>query len=254
RCRDADARRTSRLAIRVDRVAARDPAARAAAGGGAAESGLARRPAVARGARGTARARPAPDFEQHRARARRGCRRYAGRRSLCADESAAHAVGSAEPRALSRRAVRALLSQRLSREPSLVPRRRHGRARRRSRARPRTRAAAARFGRRSARRADRCKRCVTGRPSRLLGGGGGMNAGGKGHATNARGVGPATSVDVLIPTYRRPTALAVTMTSLCAQTHVPFRVIVADQTEGGAAIRTAEAAAVARVLASRGCE
>lgn len=60
------------------------------------------------------------------------------------------------------------------------------------------------------------------------------------------------SVDVLIPTYRRPTALAVTMTSLCAQTLQPSRVIVADQTDGGAAIRTPEVKAVARVLESHG--
>lgn len=62
------------------------------------------------------------------------------------------------------------------------------------------------------------------------------------------------TVDVLIPTYRRPAALAVTLTSLCAQEHRPFRVIVSDQTERGAAIRTGEVLAAARVLESHGCE
>lgn len=61
-------------------------------------------------------------------------------------------------------------------------------------------------------------------------------------------------VDVLIPTYRRPTALAVTMASLCGQTLRPFRIIVSDQTDGGASVRTAEVGAVARVLESHGCE
>lgn len=61
-------------------------------------------------------------------------------------------------------------------------------------------------------------------------------------------------VDVLIPTYGRPTALAVTMTSLCAQTLKPFRVIVSDQTDGGASIRSAEVGAIARVLEDHGCE
>lgn len=41
----------------------------------------------------------------------------------------------------------------------------------------------------------------------------------------------AGAVDVLIPTYRRPAALAVTLTSLAAQTHRPFRVVVSDQTD-----------------------
>lgn len=61
-------------------------------------------------------------------------------------------------------------------------------------------------------------------------------------------------VDVLIPTYRRPAALAVTLTSLCAQTFGAFRVIVSDQTDGGASIRSGEVLAASRVLESHGCE
>lgn len=40
-----------------------------------------------------------------------------------------------------------------------------------------------------------------------------------------------TPVDVLIPTYNRVTALAITLTSLTAQTHRNFRVIISDQSE-----------------------
>ena len=61
-------------------------------------------------------------------------------------------------------------------------------------------------------------------------------------------------VDVLIPTYARPTALAVTMTGLCGQTLRPFRVVVSDQTGGGGAIRSAEVTAVARELETHGCD
>ena len=39
------------------------------------------------------------------------------------------------------------------------------------------------------------------------------------------------TLDVLIPTYRRPTALAVTLTSLVGQFFQDFRVVVSDQTE-----------------------
>lgn len=39
------------------------------------------------------------------------------------------------------------------------------------------------------------------------------------------------TVDILIPTYNRPAALAVTLTSLIAQTYKDFRVIISDQTE-----------------------
>lgn len=59
-------------------------------------------------------------------------------------------------------------------------------------------------------------------------------------------------LDILIPTYRRPTALAVTLTSLCAQTYRPFRVVISDQTDDGDAIATTEVQAVVRVLQSHG--
>ncbi len=61
-------------------------------------------------------------------------------------------------------------------------------------------------------------------------------------------------VDVLIPTYGRPTALAVTLTSLCAQTMRPFRVVVSDQTDRARSIESAEVKAIARVLESHGCK
>src|SRR5690606_27716800 len=64
----------------------------------------------------------------------------------------------------------------------------------------------------------------------------------------------AVKLDVLIPTYARPAALAVTLTGLCAQHFRPFRVMVSDQSEGGASIRSGEVRAVARVLEQHGCE
>jgi hypothetical protein len=38
-------------------------------------------------------------------------------------------------------------------------------------------------------------------------------------------------IDVLIPTYNRPAALAVTLTSLIAQTNTDFRILISDQSE-----------------------
>ena len=58
-------------------------------------------------------------------------------------------------------------------------------------------------------------------------------------------------VDVLIPTYRRPTALAVTLTSLVGQTFRDFRVVVSDQGEAPAS-DAPELRAVMRVLRARG--
>ena len=59
-------------------------------------------------------------------------------------------------------------------------------------------------------------------------------------------------IDILIPTYNRPGALAVTLTALSMQDDLDFRVVVADQSdepvEGGAAVATA-----LRLLALRGC-
>ncbi len=61
-----------------------------------------------------------------------------------------------------------------------------------------------------------------------------------------------SAVDVLIPTYRRPAALAVTLASLVGQTFRDFRVVISDQTEDLDAAYCSEPAAVTRVLAVRG--
>lgn len=64
---------------------------------------------------------------------------------------------------------------------------------------------------------------------------------------------PATaSVDVLIPTYGGPAALAVTLTALTAQTFRDFRVVISDQHESEDAARAGEVQAVLRVLEARG--
>lgn len=62
----------------------------------------------------------------------------------------------------------------------------------------------------------------------------------------------STKVDVLIPTYSRPAALAVTLTSLCAQTYSDFRVIISDQTEDDDPLATGEVQAAMRVLEVHG--
>lgn len=59
-------------------------------------------------------------------------------------------------------------------------------------------------------------------------------------------------VDILIPTYRRPAALAVTLTSLCAQTFLRFRVVISDQTEDGDPLEAGEVQAVTRLLRVQG--
>lgn len=59
-------------------------------------------------------------------------------------------------------------------------------------------------------------------------------------------------VDVLIPTYRRPAALAVTLASLVGQTTRDFAVRVSDQTEDFDATRATEVQAVLRVLRAHG--
>ena len=64
--------------------------------------------------------------------------------------------------------------------------------------------------------------------------------------------GAGAAVDVLIPTFRRPAALAVTLTSLIGQTHRAFRVVVADQTEPGPGFAAPEVLAAVRVLRARG--
>lgn len=60
-------------------------------------------------------------------------------------------------------------------------------------------------------------------------------------------------VDVLVPTYRRPAALAVTLAGLVAQRFRSFRVLVSDQTEDDPPpIEAPEVVAVGRVLEARG--
>ncbi|MFB3818425.1 MAG: glycosyltransferase family 9 protein [Candidatus Methylomirabilales bacterium] len=62
----------------------------------------------------------------------------------------------------------------------------------------------------------------------------------------------AAAVDVLIPTYRRPAALAITLTSLCAQTFRDFRVVISDQTEGADPLEAREVLTPLRLLRVRG--
>ena len=59
-------------------------------------------------------------------------------------------------------------------------------------------------------------------------------------------------IDVLIPTYQRPAALAVTLTSLIAQTYRDFRVVISDQTEASNVSDSSEVRAVLRVLQAHG--
>lgn len=65
---------------------------------------------------------------------------------------------------------------------------------------------------------------------------------------------PTTPLDVLIPTYSRPSSLAVTLTSLCAQTLKGFRVVISDQTEDYESVSQGEVQTVLRVLALHGNE
>ncbi|BAU48279.1 glycosyl transferase [Sulfurifustis variabilis] len=60
------------------------------------------------------------------------------------------------------------------------------------------------------------------------------------------------NVDVLIPTCNRPAALAVTLTSLCAQAFRGFRVVISDQTVHGDSVRAGEVQATLRVLRAHG--
>lgn len=59
-------------------------------------------------------------------------------------------------------------------------------------------------------------------------------------------------LDVLIPTFRRPAALAVTLAALAAQTLPRFRVVVSDQTEDDDATTYGEVLAPVRLLRVRG--
>jgi glycosyltransferase involved in cell wall biosynthesis len=61
-------------------------------------------------------------------------------------------------------------------------------------------------------------------------------------------------VDVLIPTYNRPAALAVTLSCLISQSFSRFRIIISDQSEPRKSDDSAEVMAVLRVLRSHGHE
>lgn len=60
------------------------------------------------------------------------------------------------------------------------------------------------------------------------------------------------ALDVLIPTFERPAALAVTLAGLSAQTLRDFRVVISDQSEFSAAEHCGEVEALARVLRAQG--
>jgi len=60
------------------------------------------------------------------------------------------------------------------------------------------------------------------------------------------------TVDILIPTYRRSAALAVTLTSLVSQTERDFRITISDQTEDSELLASGEVQAVLRVLRAHG--
>ncbi len=59
-------------------------------------------------------------------------------------------------------------------------------------------------------------------------------------------------LDVLIPTFDRPAALAVTFTSLIGQTQRGFRVVISDQSDEPACANSRELQAALRVLRARG--
>jgi glycosyltransferase involved in cell wall biosynthesis len=61
-----------------------------------------------------------------------------------------------------------------------------------------------------------------------------------------------SELDVLIPTYRRPAALAATLACLSCQTLPQFRVVISDQGDGLEAASAPEVAAVIRLLRARG--
>jgi glycosyltransferase involved in cell wall biosynthesis len=61
-----------------------------------------------------------------------------------------------------------------------------------------------------------------------------------------------SELDVLIPTYRRPAALAATLACLSCQTLPDFRIVISDQTDELDAASAPEVAAVVRLLRARG--
>lgn len=62
----------------------------------------------------------------------------------------------------------------------------------------------------------------------------------------------AEVIDVLVPTCKRPAALAVTLTALGAQTWPALRIVIADQSDGAGADTCAEVQAVLRYLRATG--
>lgn len=73
--------------------------------------------------------------------------------------------------------------------------------------------------------------------------------------SRARRAGPRAhaAVDVLVPAFGRPAALAVTLAGLGAQSHRPLRIVISDQTEAEPIpIEAPEVDAVVRVLRRRG--
>ncbi len=61
-----------------------------------------------------------------------------------------------------------------------------------------------------------------------------------------------TTIDILIPTCERPYALAVTLTSLIAQTFNDFRIVISDQSRGLDTAQIPEVRAVMRVMEVKG--
>jgi glycosyltransferase involved in cell wall biosynthesis len=59
-------------------------------------------------------------------------------------------------------------------------------------------------------------------------------------------------LDIVIPTYNRPTALAVTLTSLISQTYRSFNLLISDQSNSPASFQSPEFNAVLNVLYSHG--
>lgn len=72
------------------------------------------------------------------------------------------------------------------------------------------------------------------------------------HRARPAGREGSDGVDVLIPTFERPGALAVTLATLLGQTHRRFRVVVSDQSERLDAFEAGEVRAMVRALRTRG--
>jgi GT2 family glycosyltransferase len=73
-----------------------------------------------------------------------------------------------------------------------------------------------------------------------------------GESAGMSGTARSVPIDVLVPTYGRPGALAVTLTSLWAQTYGDYRVIISDQHESEDAATVGEVKAVVRLLRADG--